>query len=289
MGIETMPTLREAVGWARRSYPREYTRTNPTRILHAIARTTLHLKKVTFMTRISERPMTVISRVLASVSFILLLATLSAPMVVAQGADADLDPHPLRPADTSSPRATLSSFLTNIGVVIEGFRGDPGEISTRTYRAYYRALQTFDFSATPDGNSSTVRTQRLLFLKEILDRIELPADNEIPGADEVADGSVTAWTIPHTRIRIRRIEDGPRAGEFLFSADSVQRLDRLYRQAKQLPYKPGASSVGVYEAYLASANTDFVRERLLRNRLRPVDKSSPRSTLEGFLDSVNRA
>ena len=55
--------------------------------------------RVTFMTRTSERRMTVISRVLAPASFILLLATLSAPMVVARGADADFDPQPLQPAE----------------------------------------------------------------------------------------------------------------------------------------------------------------------------------------------
>ncbi len=241
------------------------------------------------MTRTSARPLAALSRVLASVSVVFLLACLSAPLAVAQGADADFDAYPLQPADTSSPRATLRSFLTNINEAIEDWRRDADATAPKNYRAYHRARQTLDFSTTPDGDSTLVRSLRLLFLKEILDRIELPPEDEIPGSDEIADGSVREWTIPDTQIRIRRIEDGPRAGEFLFSADTVQRLDRLYRQAKHLPYKPGASSVGIYEAYLASDKTDLARERLLRNRLRPVDKSSPRSTLEGFLDGVNRA
>ncbi len=128
----------------------------------------------------------------------------------------------------------------------------------------------------------------MLFLKEILDRIELPPEDEIPGDGECADGTITQWTIPDTRITIQRIEDGPRAGEFLCSADTVQRLDRLYRQAKHLPYQPGAT-VGVYEEFIRSKGRERFREQQVRNRLRPVDVSSPRSTLEGFLDSVNRA
>ena len=91
---------------------------------------------------------------------------------------------------------------------------------------------------------------------------------------------------PHHHPSHRR--DGPRAGEFLFSADTVQRLDRLYRQSKHLPYKPGATA-GIYEAYISSAPRQERVEWQVRNRLRPVDTSSPRSTLEGFLDSVNRA
>lgn len=76
-------------------------------------------------------------------------------------------------------------------------------------------------------------------LKEILDRIALPPDDKVPGDTEIADGTITRWTIPDTSITIARIESGPRAGEFLFSADSVQRLHRFYAHAKHLPYKPG--------------------------------------------------
>ncbi|MGI9263753.1 MAG: hypothetical protein ACR2QU_02415, partial [Gammaproteobacteria bacterium] len=127
-----------------------------------------------------------------------------------------------------------------------------------------------------------------MLLKEILDRLELPPDDRIPGDAEVAAGDVTRWTIPDTTIRIERIEDGPRAGEFLFSADSVQRLHRLYRHAKHLPYQ-SVVEVGIYEEWVASDRTDVARQQLLRNRLQPVDASNPRATLEGFLDSVNRA
>ena len=74
----------------------------------------------------------------------------------------------------------------------------------------------------------------MLFLKEILDRIELPPDSEIPGEEEVADKekAITRWTIPNTRIMIARVEEGPRAGEFLFTAETVSRLDQFYERAK---------------------------------------------------------
>jgi MscS family membrane protein len=125
-------------------------------------------------------------------------------------------------------------------------------------------------------------------LKEVLDRTEVPPDNEIADDTEVSDGSVTRWTIPDTRITIARIEDGPRAGEFLFSSDTVQRLHRLYRHVKHLPYKPGAP-IGLYEEWVKSDRARIAQSRGSRNRLKPVDTSNPRSTLDGFLESGNLA
>ncbi len=239
--------------------------------------------------RTNNIPIVGLSRVLISVSLVLAILAPVGSVAIAQQTGTDFDPKPLRPADTSSPRATLSSFLANITEVMEDWRRSPDAPSDAALRAYDRAVQTLDLSATPAGNAAVVRMERLLSLKEILDRIEVPPEHEIPGNREVADGTTTQWTIPDTRITIRRIEDGPRAGEFLFSAGTVQRLDRLYRQAKHLPYKPGATTAGIYESYYSSERTLARVEGEVRNRLRPVDTSSPRSTLEGFLDSVNRA
>ena len=47
------------------------------------------------------------------------------------------DPHPLRPADTSSPRATLRTFLTNADEIIRAWRQDA--ITPASVRAYQRA------------------------------------------------------------------------------------------------------------------------------------------------------
>ena len=196
------------------------------------------------------------------------------------------DPNPLRTADTSSPRATLRTFLNNLSEVIE--YQHRGQFSIKTGRAFLRAMDALDFSTTPNGDSWLVRTRRVLLLKELLDRIELPPEKEIPGEKAVADGAVTEWTIPNTAITIAIVEVGPRESEFLFSADSVQRLHRFYESVKDLPPKPGAA-VGLYEQWLGADTGPLALEKEVRNRLRPVDTSSPRSTMEGFLDSINRA
>lgn len=161
-------------------------------------------------------------------------------------------------------------------------------MTPESFRAHQRAVETLDLGSTPHGDSSSTQTLRVLLLKEILDRIELPAEDEIPGEDEVAEESLGRWTIPDTPIVIEKVPDGPRAGEFLFSADTVARLERLYRQVRSLPYR-SETQPGIYEDFLRSSRSWHVAASEVRNRLRPIDTASPLSTLEGFLESMNEA
>ena len=212
----------------------------------------------------------------------------SAPQKTQRPAEGDTEKNPLLPADTSSPRDTLEGFLRDLTIALEDYRKNGGLSSAESYRAYYRALSMLDFSATPDGNSWLVINRRILMLKEILDRIALPPETEIPGDDEVARENLTQWTIPGTNITIQRAEKGAQTGKFLFSAGTVQRLHRFYRKVKHLPYKP-ESTPGFYEAFTRSERSSHALQSAMRNRLRPVNTTSPRSTLEGFLDNINRA
>ena len=138
--------------------------------------------------------------------------------------EADAVINPLKPADTSSPRDTLRSFFTDMDIVLSDFQQD-GVISDEAgYRAYERVVSMLDFSLTPNGDSRMTSARRCLLLLEILNRIELPPENDIPGDDDVARSGLKQWTIPDTRLTIQRIENGLRAGEFVFSARTVERL-----------------------------------------------------------------
>ena len=218
-------------------------------------------------------------------SLLIFLAMTASLSGANQQADLASNPDPLRPAETSSPRDTLRTFLTNVGEVGETLRR--GELNAKGVHAYLRATKTLDLRSTPDSNEWSVRTERILLLKELLDRIELPPDSEIPGDLDVAERALTQWSIPGTAITIVQITDGQRAREFLFSADTVEQLHRLYAHAKHLPTKTGEG--GLYEEWIRSENTERAREQRIRNRLKQVNTSSPRSTLEGFLESVNEA
>ena len=172
------------------------------------------------MKRVLEKPILLLiwGAILVSALFLSLMLTVS----IAHGKDkkeeGGLDP--LRPADTSSPRDTINSFLSDTKQLLTDYRQETR--SGKTYRAIRRATQALDFSTTTEGDSWYVRNRRIALLHELLARIELPPDRDIPGDEEVEDGTITEWAIPDTNIIIKKIIEGPRNGQFLFSAGTVQ-------------------------------------------------------------------
>jgi MscS family membrane protein len=113
------------------------------------------------------------------------------------------DPYPLRPADTSSPRDTLRSFDQCVNEAHQAFLTHlPEEYIERPTR---RALETFDFSQLAQRGRKAKEIESLLLMKEVLDRIELPPDEEIPGDAEAEEQGLAQWTIPNTRITIGKV------------------------------------------------------------------------------------
>jgi len=182
-------------------------------------------------------------------------------VVLATGPARASELNPLRPIDTSSPRATLQGFVETMN---EGYETGYGRV--RTYLdsghlffsqddigAFHRALslgnsaqRTIDLSALPVATAHEASRRLTLQLKEILDRIDLPAWDAIPDDSAMAKAEFKRWTLPGTEIRIARIETGPRAGEYLFTADTVSRIPEFFEKVQELPYKPGAS-LGLYD------------------------------------------
>ncbi len=100
-----------------------------------------------------------------------------------------------------------------------GFQKEITSVTTNTeipmaerYRTHQRALQTLDFSTTPDGNSWSVRALRTVLLKPILDRMELPPEDEIPGDVEVADGAVATGYFARALRPLRGAQRSPSLG-----------------------------------------------------------------------------
>lgn len=117
--------------------------------------------------------------------------------------------HPLEPPDRSSPRATLTTFLDSIDRAWVLFSADdPG------FEEPFRiARESLDLSQIPPLVLGDVSAESALVLKEILDRIELPIDEEIPDAAAVEELGISRWTIPHTEITFVRAVEGDRPGD----------------------------------------------------------------------------
>jgi MscS family membrane protein len=175
------------------------------------------------------------------------------------------DVNPLRPVDASSPRATLQGFIEMIDEAYLGMAEvlKSYEASNRLYLSSEerkrqiellsrgtKTVQFLDTSRISPVLRDTIAVERALQLKEILDRIELPAFDAIPDREAVARSSLKRWRLPNTEIDIVPIESGPRAGDWLVSADTVDRLPAFYEQVKDLPYKPGPAKQAA-DAYRA--------------------------------------
>jgi MscS family membrane protein len=175
-------------------------------------------------------------------------------------ADAD---NPLSTADTSSPRATFSGFIetlnqghAQVAEIITSYLGSSRlylsdaerEEVDRVHEKIELARRTLDLSELPAALSGSLSTYRVLQLKEVLDRIELPALETIPDTAAMESAQFKRWSVPGTEITIALVKQGPRAGEYLFSPQTVERLPEFYRRIKHLPYQPGATA-GWYERY----------------------------------------
>ena len=164
------------------------------------------------------------------------------------------EPNPLSPLDTSSPRATLQGFIETIDNAYSGSKDMLQEYaaSRRLYltsgerkkqiaivRRAAVAARALDFSGVSPALRDVVPLERVLQLKEILDRIDLPAFADIPDQEAMTRTGLKRWRLPGTEIDFVQLQDGPRAGEYVVSAETVDRLPEFYQKVSDLPYKPG--------------------------------------------------
>ena len=178
----------------------------------------------------------------------------------------------LSPADRSSPRATMESFMNHMKEGYErllkakeltssapGLLHHPPEALEEAGRALYnfeRAMHVLDLSGIPQVVRLQNARENILLLKEILDRVGIPRYDQIPGAQEVEEQGLVRWTIPKTEIRLHRVESGIDEGRWLVTPASVAELSRSYLRVRHLPYLPGATE-NAYEYYTASPGVFF--------------------------------
>ncbi len=214
---------------------------------------------------------------LAHLSIGLLIASSCAFSNAARAAEVN----PLRPVDTASPGETLQDFVVTVDGIYRGLTNilqeyaasqrlyltpDERRRQVETLSAAAKAIKVLDLSDIPPVLQQTVAAERAIQLKEILDRIELPSFDSVPDGNAAASLPGKRWRLPETEIDIALIENGPRSGEYLVSAGTVDRLPEFYERVKKLPYKPGpaaelsdvyrklssGSTATIYDAYLSS-------------------------------------
>lgn len=167
--------------------------------------------------------------------------------------------HILKPANTSSPRDTLISFIKITQRFYELISSEKYNKDSRAerYHLFKQMEEFFDLRETPPSHRESVANESAVFLREILDRTGIPPLDEIPDLetmlDAIEEGAPPSWTIPNTPIEIVLIDSGDEEGKFQISADNVEELKELYHSVKHFPQKE-TSADGYYEEYFLTPN-----------------------------------
>lgn len=183
--------------------------------------------------------------------------------------------NPLEITNRSSPQAVMINFMENMNrshaylmkankrnLEIPGyFIADEVREDVQKAEFYFeRATYCMDLSKFPPSLQKDLGYGRAIMLKEILDRINLPPLEEVPDYNDVEHDLETkkfpklnSWRIPHTEIILVKIEEGVLQGEFMFSAETVEKLPEFYNQIKTLPYKTSREvTEGFYSFYIGT-------------------------------------
>jgi MscS family membrane protein len=104
----------------------------------------------------------------------------------------------------------------------------------------------FDLSEVPPAARSERVRDGMHYLYDVLSRIELPPESEIPDLSAYENGTdleeesgreTLSWTIPHTEITLVRVAEGPGDGRFVFSGSTLARAKEFYEKTLMLPYR----------------------------------------------------
>ena len=169
---------------------------------------------------------------------------------------AEEDGHSVTRADTSSPRATLKSFIDSCNEFHQLTTADRHFDRRSPYHrpSVRRVLDCLDTSELPDYARDEIAAEAAACLKEVLDRVPLSIE-EAPDAEAIkaAGGpeNLIRWDIPGTRLTIARVEEGPQKHEYLFTPGTVGRAVQYYEEIEHLDYRKKGPEVsrGFYRWY----------------------------------------
>ncbi len=186
---------------------------------------------------------------LLRLAWVLLATILSATGQEARG--------PLEPPDRSTPSAALQTFLSLADAVGEHLSDayflNPSRAGHERFQELVEdLLRGLDLEGLPPAVRRKSGGAAALALYETLARLGLPPWDEIPGvsfAQPPGAPPFDRWVIPRTEITLVRRAEGPRAGAWVFSADTVERAEAFRERIATLPYTRPMPQPRLHEFY----------------------------------------
>ena len=147
----------------------------------------------------------------------------------------------LSPLRTDSPRATMETFLrlaSQMEARLDSYSQVKSDFTARRVAAIITEfLEIVDLSEVPPASRRDVANDTLALLMDIFGRIE-PVDlDRVPGAEAFPDEGPASWRVPGTPLRIVRMTEGPRQGEFVFGPRTPVVAARFFPRIEHLPLR----------------------------------------------------
>jgi len=148
-------------------------------------------------------------------------------------------PYYLPPVRTDSPRHTFATFLRlrdemEAAILSYTERSSFGG-AARISLLSDQMVALIDLEFVPRISRREVGIRTYTYLMDIFGRIGSPDPTAFPDAEKFEAGGSASFIIPETPIRIVRIAEGERKGEFLFSPSTVQVASRFFSAVRHLP------------------------------------------------------
>jgi MscS family membrane protein len=140
--------------------------------------------------------------------------------------------------NTYSPRATLYSFMNSMQLYRQGVKEGNFEKENKIKSA----IRCLDLDGTPYMLREEKGREIAIYLKEVIDRIDVVKYSEVPDKPEE-----NLWKFKDTEIVLVKVTAGERTGEWLFSKDTAYRAKEFYDKVKDLPYVKGSGQGAGYE------------------------------------------
>jgi MscS family membrane protein len=163
--------------------------------------------------------------------------------------------NPLLAVDTSSPQATMRSFHEITDAIetatIKLHSAPSAATQAELERLMQKAVSMLDLSEVPPTARRDAGGDAVVFLVDVLRRIEVPPLEAIPDAGAFPDVEKPAgWTVPGSEITISRLMEGPKKGHFVFDAETVARAGEFYSLTKHLPLRVSSQLRSLREAQI---------------------------------------
>jgi MscS family membrane protein len=145
----------------------------------------------------------------------------------------------LRPIRTDSPRATMESFLRlrdELETASLDYLAAPDRAGAATLMLLSDQFNSLiDLGAVPAASRRETGVRTYSLLMDIFGRIGAPDLAALPDLDVIEDTGDATFRIPGTPLRLVRMPEGEREGEFLFAASTVQIAPWFLETIRDLP------------------------------------------------------